>query len=139
MQVSRLLSALSVLSAVSLGAVLTGCGDGADAAAPASAVLAPQSAPVATAAKGAAETSAKARGSAPDMRALPNVIGMSLQEGQNAMQAAGFFVLDDQDATGQNRFQVNDHNWVITDQSPAAGRKFPTDTPVVLYAKKYGE
>ncbi|WP_405393437.1 PASTA domain-containing protein [Microbispora hainanensis] len=67
------------------------------------------------------------------------MVGMNLQAAQDKLQAAGFYVLDDQDATGQGRFQVFDRNWVVTRQKPAAGRKISTDTLVVLYAKKYGE
>ncbi|OUC91074.1 hypothetical protein CA984_35120 [Streptosporangium minutum] len=67
------------------------------------------------------------------------MVGMNLQEGQDTMQAAGFYALDDQDSTGQGRLQIYDRNWVITKQDPAAGRKVATDTPVTLYAKKYGE
>jgi outer membrane biosynthesis protein TonB len=70
---------------------------------------------------------------------LPNVVGMNLQAAQDLMQATGFYVLDDQDDTGQHRFQVFDRNWVVTRQEPAAGKKVPTDTLVVLWAKKYGE
>jgi hypothetical protein len=138
MQISHLLSALS---AVALGAVLTGCGGGADTASRATAVAAPPPAPVltATAVESAAGRPAKGDTSDPERKTLPNVVGMNLQQGQDAMQAAGFYLLDDQDAGGQNRLQVYDRNWVVTRQTPAAGRKVPTDTPVVLYAKKYGE
>ncbi|AWS48732.1 hypothetical protein DKM19_26940 [Streptosporangium sp. 'caverna'] len=73
------------------------------------------------------------------MKTLPNVVGLNLQDGQNAMQTAGFSLLDDKDATGQNRFQILDRNWVITEQDPAAGQEASTDTKVTLYAKKYGE
>jgi hypothetical protein len=132
---------LSTLSAVALSAVLTGCGGGADTASPATTVVAPQPAPVltATAVESAAESPVKDGTSDPERKTLPNVVGMNLQQGQDAMQAAGFYLLDDQDASGQNRFQVYDRNWVVTRQTPAAGRKVPTDTPIVLYAKKYGE
>ena len=75
----------------------------------------------------------------PEMRTLPNVVGLNLQDGQNAMQTAGFYLLDDKDATGQNRFQIYDRNWVVTEQDPAAGQEVSTDTKVTLYAKKYGE
>jgi hypothetical protein len=132
---------LSALSAVALSAVLTGCGGGADTASPATTVAPPPPAPVltATALESAAERPVKGGTSAPEKKTLPNVVGMNLQQGQDAMQAAGFYLLDDQDAGGQNRLQVYDRNWVVTRQTPAAGRKVPTDTPVVLYAKKYGE
>lgn len=70
---------------------------------------------------------------------LPDVVGMNLQEGQDTLQAAGFYVFNDKDATGQNRLQVFDRNWVVTKQSPAAGRRVSTDTLITLYAKKIGE
>lgn len=70
---------------------------------------------------------------------LPNVVGMNLQAGQDAMQATGFYFLDDQDDTGQHRLQIFDRNWVVTRQEPAAGRRVSTNTKVVLWAKKIGE
>ncbi|WP_432863621.1 PASTA domain-containing protein [Microbispora rosea] len=70
---------------------------------------------------------------------LPDVVGMNLQAAQDTMQAVGFYVLDDQDDTGQHRLQVFDRNWVVTRQEPPAGKRVPTDTLVVLWAKKYGE
>ncbi|MEV4186989.1 PASTA domain-containing protein [Streptosporangium canum] len=129
MQFSRL------LTAVMLGAVLTGCG-GAGAAVPAATVTTPQPAPL-TGDAGAGP--AKSGEPAAERKSLPDVVGMNLQLGQDTMQAAGFYILDDQDSTGQGRLQVFDRNWVITEQDPAAGRKVATDTPVTLYAKKYGE
>ncbi|MER6828997.1 PASTA domain-containing protein [Streptosporangium sp. NPDC000563] len=76
---------------------------------------------------------------AAEKKVLPDVVGMNLQEGQDTMQAAGFYILNDKDATGQNRFQVYDRNWVVTRQTPAAGRKVTVDTLITLYAKKIGE
>ncbi|MFC4120452.1 PASTA domain-containing protein [Nonomuraea zeae] len=70
---------------------------------------------------------------------VPNVVGMNLQTGQDTLQAAGFYVLDDQDATGQGRLQIYDRNWVVTRQSPIAGRTVTPDTLITLYAKKIGE
>ncbi|ACZ88504.1 PASTA domain-containing protein [Streptosporangium roseum] len=129
MQFSRLLPTLM------LGAVLTGCG-GAGAAAPAVTVTTPQPAPLAG---DAGDGPAKTGRTAPERKTLPDVVGMNLQQGQDTMQAVGFYHLDDQDSTGQDRLQIYDRNWVITKQEPAAGRTVPTDTPVILYAKKYGE
>jgi hypothetical protein len=138
MQVSRL---LSVLSATVFSAVLIGCGGGADAAAPAATALASQPAPpaTATAANDATAKPSKVAEPDPETKTLPNVVGLNLQDGQNAMQTAGFYLLDDKDATGQNRFQIYDRNWVITEQDPAADQEVSTDTKVTLYAKKYGE
>ena len=66
---------------------------------------------------------------------LPNLVGQDLQAAQDAAQDAGFYALDDQDASGQNRLQVMDRNWTVCSQEPKAGTH-PTDTPVVLYAVK---
>ncbi|MFJ2241004.1 PASTA domain-containing protein [Streptomyces sp. NPDC087859] len=69
---------------------------------------------------------------------LPNLVGRDLQTAQDEAQAAGFYVLDDQDASGQNRLQVYDRNWTVCSQEPEAGRH-PTDTPVTLFAVKDDE
>jgi hypothetical protein len=70
---------------------------------------------------------------------LPDAVGMNLQAAQDLLQDRGFYLLDDQDVTGQNRLQVYDRNWVVVRQTPAAGKRVPTTTRVVLYAKKRGE
>ncbi|MFD9939535.1 PASTA domain-containing protein [Nonomuraea sp. NPDC059023] len=70
---------------------------------------------------------------------IPDVVGMNLQAAQDTMQAAGFYFLDDQDATGQDRLQIYDRNWVVTRQTPAAGRKADPATRITLWAKKHGE
>ncbi|WP_347604737.1 PASTA domain-containing protein [Acrocarpospora sp. B8E8] len=70
---------------------------------------------------------------------LPSVVGMNLQQAQDTMQAAGFYLLRDRDATGQNRFQVNDRNWIVTRQEPPADQTLPISTVVTLWAKKIGE
>lgn len=74
----------------------------------------------------------------PETAALPDVVGQDLQAAQDTAQAAGFYVLDDQDASGQNRLQVLDRNWTVCSQKPEPGTH-PTDTPVTLYAVKDGE
>ncbi|MGI5408004.1 PASTA domain-containing protein [Streptomyces chartreusis] len=74
----------------------------------------------------------------PETATLPNLVGQDLQAAQDAAQAAGFYVLDDQDASGQNRLQVFDRNWTVCSQKPAAGTH-PTDTAVTLYAVKDDE
>ncbi|WLW55437.1 PASTA domain-containing protein [Streptomyces sp. YU58] len=70
--------------------------------------------------------------------ALPDLVGQDLQAAQDEAQAAGFYVLDDQDASGQNRLQVLDRNWTVCSQEPGPGTH-PTDTPVTLYAVKDDE
>jgi len=55
------------------------------------------------------------------------------------MQAAGFYYLSEVDATGKGRLLVNDRNWVVVTQSPAAGTTAAADTKIVLSSKKIGE
>ncbi|WP_251063381.1 MULTISPECIES: PASTA domain-containing protein [unclassified Streptomyces] len=73
-----------------------------------------------------------------DTATLPDLVGKNLQAAQDEAQAAGFYVLDDQDAGGQNRLQVFDRNWTVCSQEPGAGTH-PTDTLVTLYAVKEDE
>jgi hypothetical protein len=73
-----------------------------------------------------------------DTATLPDLVGLDLQAAQDEAQAAGFYALDDQDASGQNRLQVLDRNWTVCSQEPEAGTH-PTDTPVTLYAVKDDE
>ncbi|WP_329273688.1 PASTA domain-containing protein [Streptomyces sp. NBC_01451] len=75
---------------------------------------------------------------APEAATLPDLVGQDLQAAQDEAQAAGFYVLDDQDAGGQNRLQVFDRNWTVCSQDPEPGTH-PTDTPVTLYAVKDDE
>ncbi|WP_371661454.1 PASTA domain-containing protein [Streptomyces sp. NBC_00280] len=84
------------------------------------------------------ETPDSATDAAPEAATLPDLVGQDLQAAQDEAQAAGFYVLDDQDASGQNRLQVFDRNWTVCSQNPAPGTH-PTDTPVTLYAVKDDE
>ncbi len=69
---------------------------------------------------------------------LPGMVGENLQFAQDHAQAAGFFLLDDQDASGLGRLQVMDRNWTVCSQEPAPGT-YPVDTKVTCYAVKVGE
>ncbi|WP_141578716.1 hypothetical protein [Actinomadura sp. WMMA1423] len=70
---------------------------------------------------------------------VPNVVGHNHQTAQNEMQAAGFFMLAEEDATGQGRMLLWDRNWVVVRQSPRAGTKASPESTVTLYSKKIGE
>lgn len=70
---------------------------------------------------------------------VPNVVCKDLQSAQDALQEAGFFVLASTDATGQNRQQVVDRNWVVVSQSVAAGERPEPATRVTLGVVKFGE
>lgn len=85
-------------------------------------------------------TSAKTT-SAPSVRSgvVPNVVGVNHQLAQDTMQAAGFYFLTEEDATGQGRLLVVDRNWVVVSQEPKGGSRVPADTKIVLRSKKIGE
>ncbi|NEC94558.1 hypothetical protein G3I57_04375 [Streptomyces albidoflavus] len=74
----------------------------------------------------------------PEDGELPGMVGENLQFAQDSAQAAGFYVLDDQDASGLGRFQVMDRNWTVCSQEPEPGT-YPVDTKVTFYAVKTGE
>ena len=68
---------------------------------------------------------------------VPNVVGKDLQFAQDTMQAAGLYNLTSHDSTGQARLQVLDRNWVVTDQTPAAGSSVAADQLIDLGARKF--
>ena len=70
---------------------------------------------------------------------VPNVVGLNHQLAQDTMQAAGFYFLTEEDATGQGRLLINDRNWVVVSQEPAGGTRSASDTKIVLRSKKIGE
>jgi hypothetical protein len=70
---------------------------------------------------------------------VPNVVGKNHQLGQDIMQAAGLYMLTEEDATGQGRALLFDRNWVGVAQDPAAGKCVSENTTVMLSAKKIGE
>ena len=70
---------------------------------------------------------------------VPNVVGLNHQLAQDTMQAAGFYFLTEEDATGQGRLLINDRNWVVVSQEPQGGTRAASDTRIVLRSKKIGE
>lgn len=70
---------------------------------------------------------------------VPDVVGQDHQLAQDKLQAAGFYALSEEDATGQGRALVLDRNWTVVSQSPRAGTRAPVDRTIVLRSKKDGE
>lgn len=70
---------------------------------------------------------------------IPDVVGMDHQLAQDTMQAAGFYNLSEEDATGQGRMLIIDRNWVVVEQEPAAGTAAAAEVTVILRSKKIGE
>lgn len=98
------------------------------------------SAPAEEKPKPAKENAEKQSGdnAAAEQASLPNLVGKGLQDAQDTAQAAGFYVLRSNDATGRGRFQVFDRNWIVCSQTPAAGTH-PTDTEVKFSTVKDSE
>jgi hypothetical protein len=70
---------------------------------------------------------------------VPDVVGEDHQLAQDTLQAAGLYLLDEQDCTGQDRALLWDRNWVVVRQSPVAGSNVSADTTITLCSKKDGE
>lgn len=70
---------------------------------------------------------------------VPNVVGKDHQLAQDTMQAAGLYVLSEEDATGQGRMLLLDRNWTTVRQRPKAGSCVSEDTEITLYAVKDDE
>jgi hypothetical protein len=68
---------------------------------------------------------------------VPDEVGKQHQAAQDDLQAHGLYVLAEEDATGQHRFLINDRNWKVVSQSPAAGTKVSEDATITLKSKKY--
>ncbi|MEV5410403.1 PASTA domain-containing protein [Thermopolyspora sp. NPDC052614] len=72
-------------------------------------------------------------------KVVPNVVGMKFQAAQKVMRAAGLRHLSGKKATGRGGIRLGDRGWVVVRQTPAAGKRVPADTRVMLYGKKVGE
>lgn len=70
---------------------------------------------------------------------MPDLVGQNLQLAQDILQDIGSFVLDQEDASGLDRFQVNDSNWTVCTQDPAPGTVIEVSVIVTLASVKLGE
>lgn len=110
--------------------LLSGCGT----------TTAPEPLPaVSTDASAGPGKSAPPPASSADTAAIPDVVGMNHQSAQDALQAAGFYYLTEEDATGQGRLLVSDRNWVVVEQVPAAGTTVAKTEKILLRSKKKGD
>ncbi len=76
---------------------------------------------------------------APAEGVLPDLVGLDLQLAQDTLQAAGWYLMTSYDATGQNRMQLRDRNWVVVEQAPAAGETVGFDKIIELGVVKDSE
>ncbi len=70
---------------------------------------------------------------------IPDVMCMDLQLGQDKAQAAKFYRITSEDASGRRRNQFYDRNWVVVGQTPAAGTHAPSSRRLDLQVLAYGD
>lgn len=70
---------------------------------------------------------------------MPNLVGWVLQDAQDKLQSLGAYSLDQEDARGLERLQVQDSNWKVCSQKPRARAVVPVSTTVVLASVKLSE
>ncbi len=70
---------------------------------------------------------------------MPEVVGKVLQDAQDSLQALGSYLLDQEDASGRSRMQIDDSNWTVCSQDPAAGVEVPLSATVLLASVKLDE
>lgn len=72
---------------------------------------------------------------APATALLSDMTGKTLQAAQDSAQAEGFWILAEEDATGQSRVPLWDRGWTVCSQDPAAGEQ-DTATTVTFHVVK---
>ena len=70
---------------------------------------------------------------------IPDVVGVNHQLAQDSMQAAGFYNLSEEDASGTGRMLISDRGWEVVSQEPPAGTKASSDITIILRSKRIGE
>ena len=68
---------------------------------------------------------------------MPDLVCVELQAAQDILQelTGEFFASDSVDASGKDRFQINDSNWIVVDQEPDPGDRMIFD-PNLFVLKK---
>jgi hypothetical protein len=74
-------------------------------------------------------------GDDPENQLMPDVVCMDLQEAQDEIQDHGVFFSKSVDATGEDRRQILDRNWIVVAQSPAAGEPIGENEAVLSVVK----
>ena len=68
---------------------------------------------------------------------MPDVTGIDHQLAQDTMQAAGLYMLAEEDASGRGRMLLYDRNWTVVRQSPASGARIEThDHPLLSQGRR---
>ena len=123
---SSLSRVLAALGAITVAGALAACG---------SAASSRSATPVATSEATVAHTT-------PVGWNMPDLRGSNLQTAQDAIQALTdnpLFYTASEDASGRGRHQINDSNWTVCSQVPAAGATFDDETVITFQAVKVSE
>ena len=70
---------------------------------------------------------------------LPNFMCFDLQEAQDSLQAAGFWKVTSEDASGEGRNQVVDRHWTVVGQRPGPTNNAAKSTEILLRALRDDE
>jgi beta-lactam-binding protein with PASTA domain len=70
---------------------------------------------------------------------IPAVVCHDLQDAQDAMRGAGFYVVIAKDGLGQKRYPLIDRNCIVVGQSAKAGSRPEKKTVIELTVVKFGE
>jgi hypothetical protein len=74
-----------------------------------------------------------------DTAVVPDLVGQDHQLAQDTIQAAGFYLIDERDCSGQDRLLLWDRNWTVVQQQPPGGTEASIDATVMLCSVKDGE
>jgi hypothetical protein len=81
----------------------------------------------------------QATGEATQTFVMPDLVGAVLQDAQDRLQSLGSYSLDQEDASGVDRLQLLDSNWIVCRQSPPSGIEVSLDRLVTLWSVKIDE
>jgi beta-lactam-binding protein with PASTA domain len=70
---------------------------------------------------------------------IPDVRCRDLQTAQDALRAAGYYVLVPKDGLGKGRLALVDRNWIVIGQSSAPGSSPEVTSTIELTVVKYGD
>ena len=70
---------------------------------------------------------------------MPDVVGMNLQDAQDLLQSMGSYFMDQEDASGDDRLQIDDSNWNVCKQDPEPGETLSLVDVVTLASVKVDE
>jgi hypothetical protein len=118
-----------LMSAAAVAAALTACGTPAPTAPPVTQTVPPPAPKTFT----YPPTVVPSVAQTPASWTMPNLVGMGLQDAQDAIQELtgfGIAITTSHDATGANRLQLSDRNWKVCTQNVPPGATITRETRI---------